>query len=83
MSRVSITARAGVHADPGSLGGREPLQHAVVEGDEGLEQPLRGIELDDEPAFREVDLHVGRTRGQTLTDIGLGFAHQVFEKLLL
>jgi len=80
MGGVLIATRAGVNADAPPLRRREPFYHAVVELDEGPEELLRGVELHRESAFRKVDLYLGRTFGQALTDVRLGFANEVVEE---
>src|SRR5438128_3907582 len=80
VRRVPIAARTGVDADPLPLFGGEALEHLVVQVDERLEQPLRWIELDREPALREIELHdVGALR-QTPADVRLRLAQQITEE---
>src|SRR5205809_7452834 len=80
VRRVPIAARTGVDADPLPLFGGEALEHLVVQVDERLEQPLRWIELDREPALREIELHnVGALR-QTPADVRLRLAQEITEE---
>ena len=42
----------------------------------------RGIDLDRQPAFGEVDLHLVRPLAQAAADLGLVLAQQVLDELL-
>ena len=68
-------------ADPTPLVVREPLEHAVVEVDEAIEECPRGVELDREPALGEVDLDGVRTLLEAAPDVELRLSHQIVEEL--
>src|SRR5213082_1285370 len=80
VGRVLVPAGTGMDADAAALLRGEASQHAVVQVHERLEHPLRGIELDREPALGEVDLDDVRARRQAAPDVRLRLAHEVLEE---
>ena len=82
VGRVAVAARAGVHADALAILGREPRQRKVVQVDEAVEQTAGRIDLDRQPALREVDLDLVRALLQAAADLGLVLVQQVVDELL-
>ena len=66
-----------MHADAPAFLGGEPRQREVVQVDEAVEQVPGGVDLDGEPPFGEVDLHLVRALLQAAAHLGLVLAQQV------
>ena len=58
----------------------EAGEREIVQLDEAVQQLARGIELDREPAFREIDLHVVRSFRQAGAHFLLVLAQKVVDK---
>jgi len=69
-------------ADAEALLGREPVEHLVIQADEALEQRSRGIELQREARFREIDLHAVGAQLQTFADVGGRLLDQIQQERL-
>ena len=71
-----------MHADALAVLGGEPRQREVVQVDEAVQESPGGVDLDRQPPFREVDLHLVRALPQAVADLGLVLAQQVVDELL-
>ena len=58
VGRVAVAARTGMHPDALAILGGESRQREIVQIDEAVQQISGGIDLDRQPAFREVDLNL-------------------------
>ena len=88
VSRIAVSAGASMDADIRSLLWAEPVEHAVVQIDEGLKElcacpGIAWIVSSRETAFGEVDGDSFRASFETLTDVFLAFFDQIVFKLLL
>ena len=82
VRRIAVAAGTRVHADALALGVREPRQREIVEVDEAVQQLPGRIDLDREPPFGEVDLHLVRALVEAAPDFRLVLAQQVVDELL-
>jgi len=82
VGRIAVSAGARVHADAPALLDGETRQRQIVQIDEALQEIPRGIELDRQPSFREVDLHAVRTLLQTVANLRFVLAQQVINKFI-
>ena len=74
VGRVAVAAGAGVDADALAVLGGEPRQREVVQVDEAVQQVAGRVDLDRQPALREVDLHLVGALAQAVADLGLVLA---------
>ena len=82
MGGVKVSARAGVHPDPGPLRFAEAVKHPVVQGDELIEDAAARVQLQRQAALGEVHLHHVSAGLQTAADIGFRRVRQVIEEFL-
>src|SRR5580692_3764980 len=80
MRGIMIAAGASVHSDLLTLNIRKPVEHAVVQLYECFQQSARGVELECQASFREIDLHTRCAGFQTLTNISRCILNQIFKK---
>jgi hypothetical protein len=69
-----------VDADTSPIPGRKVVEDAVVQRDELVEKRPRGIELQGEPRFGEIDLHAVGTLIETLPNVRDGFGDEIGEE---
>ena len=80
MCRIMIAARATVHADLLTCGWLQPVQHLVVQGDEGAQQSFRRIQFERKTRFRKIYLYRMGSGGGAIADIFFVFVRQVCDK---
>jgi len=82
VRRVQIAAGAGVHADALALVGGKSRERQVVQIDEAMQQPARGVDLHREARLGEVDLDLVGAFGPTAPDLDLVLGQQIVDELL-
>ena len=77
-----IAAGAGMNPDPLPLIGRKALEYTVVQLDERVEQPARGIQFERQAAFGEIDLDFVSTFRKTPADLLFMLGEQIPDEFL-
>ena len=77
---VVVTARADVNADALPFAAGEAIENLIVECDEASQETARGIELEGQPGFCEVDLDGVGAGVECAANVGCGFVDEVCEK---
>src|SRR5690242_12651944 len=81
MGRVTVAARASMHADSIKLLRSETRECEVIQVDKTVKKPAAGIELYRQPAFREVYLNSVRTLVEAAAYLCFVFPQQVIDEL--
>ena len=71
-----------MHADPLPLLGGESRQREIIQINEAVKQFSGGIDLDRQPALREIDLNLMGAFFQTAPYLGFVLAQQIVDELL-
>ena len=82
VRRITVATGAGVHADASALVVGKARQRHVVQVDEAVQEVAARVELDRQPAFREIDLHCVGAQIQARPDLRLMLAEEVGDELL-